>query len=133
MNIDYLRRSLKDKWLDYYQENRSWLTRLSVWVNCDGKRRPSSSFILATLSTLEPRFTELLPLIVDLSNHPDRIVMALGLNFDPEQELKTLQRLEAAIDEPPKYLPASESPNAQHLSRRPTKQDEACEGRGRDR
>lgn len=130
MNIDYLRRSLKTKWLDYYQENRPWLTRLSIWVNCDGKRRPSSSFILGTLSILEPRLTELLPLVVDLSNHPDRIVVALGLNFDPEQELRNLKKLEGT-DTQPKYLPASESPNAQHLSRRPTKQDEACEGRGR--
>jgi hypothetical protein len=47
---------------------------LGVWVNCDGQRRPSSSFILATLSVLEPELTQMLPLIVDLSSNPDRII-----------------------------------------------------------
>lgn len=126
MNIDQLRRSLKDRWLDYYQENRSWITRLSIWVSCDGKRRPSSSFILGALSTIEPRLVDLLPLIVDLSNHPDRIIVALGLNFDPEQELH-LKQLKAEA-ESPKYLPAGATPE---MTRRPAEVDEACEGRSR--
>jgi len=90
MNIDHLRRSLKAQWLNYYRENRVWLTRLGVWVNCEGNRRPSSSFILATLSVLEPQLTQMLPLVVDLSSNPDRIVMALGLNFNPDEELTTM-------------------------------------------
>lgn len=126
MNIDQLRRSLKDRWLDYYQENRAWITRLSIWVSCDGQRRPSSSFILGALSTLEPRLIDLLPLIVDLSSHPDRIVVALGLNFDPEQELAHLKQLKA---ETPKYLPASATSEVK--PRRPAEVDEACEGRDR--
>ncbi|MBW4440961.1 MAG: DUF5331 domain-containing protein [Plectolyngbya sp. WJT66-NPBG17] len=128
MNIDQLRRSLKDRWLDYYQENRSWITRLSIWVSCEGKRRPSSSFILGALSTVEPRLVDLLPLIVDLSNHPDRIVVALGLNFDPEQELIHLKQLKAE-SESPKYLPASSVPEVKPS--RPAEVDEACEGRDR--
>lgn len=127
MNIDQLRRSLKDRWLDYYEANRSWISRLSIWVSCEGKRRPSSSFILGVLSTEEPRLTEMLPLIVDLSNHPDRIVVALGLNFDPEQELNHKQ-LKA---ETPKYLPASSAAEAPQKPRRPAEVDEACEGRNR--
>lgn len=87
MNIEQFRQSLKDKWLSYYAENRGWLSRIGVWVDCDGQRRPSSSFILATLSVLEPQLTYLLPLIVDLSSNPDRIVMALGLNFNPDEVL----------------------------------------------
>ncbi|MBE9010440.1 hypothetical protein IQ250_09505 [Pseudanabaenaceae cyanobacterium LEGE 13415] len=126
MNIDQLRRSLKDRWLDYYQENRSWITRLSIWVSCEGKRRPSSSFILGALSTIEPRLVDLLPLIVDLSNHPDRIIVALGLNFDPEQELAHLKQLKA---ESQRYLPASSV--AEIKPRRPAEVDEACEGRDR--
>lgn len=90
VNTEQLRQSLKHQWLSYYEENRQWLTRLGVWVNCDGKRRPSSGFILATLSVLEPRLNQLLPLIVDLSSNPDRIVVALGLNFNPDEELETL-------------------------------------------
>lgn len=124
MNIELLRRSLKSKWLDYYQDNRSWIARLSVWVSCDGTRRPSSSFILGTLTTLEPKLIELMPLIADLSNHPDRIVIALGLNFDPEQELTKLSASSSTLQEAnQKFLPAG--------SRRPAEVDEACEGRGR--
>lgn len=92
MNTEQLRQSLKNKWLNYYAENRYWITRLRVWVDCDGKRRPSSGFILATLSVLEPHLNHLLPLVVDLSNNPDRIVAALGLNFNPDEYLEKLQK-----------------------------------------
>ncbi|MCS6812405.1 MAG: DUF5331 domain-containing protein [Cyanobacteria bacterium] len=105
MNVEQLRQSLKVKWLTYYRDNRQWLSRLGVWVTCNGKRRPSSSFILATLSVVEPQFTQLLPLIVDLTNNPDRIVEALGLNLNPDEELKSasVQRL---LNNSPKFLPS---------------------------
>lgn len=90
MNIQHLRHSLKIKWLLYYQKNRPWLVQLQVWGTYDGQRRPSSSFILAILANLEPELTQLLPLIVALSNNPDQIVAALGLNFNPDEELKSL-------------------------------------------
>jgi hypothetical protein len=105
VNIEKFRCSLKAKWLEYYQTNRDWLVQLGVWVTCQGKRRPSSSFILATLSILEPKLTQLLPLVVGLSNNPDRIVMALGLNFNPDEELERLPNA-------PKRLPSSEQPEA---------------------
>lgn len=129
MNVDQLRRSLKDKWLSYYQDNRSWLTRLAVWVNCDGQRRPSSSFILGTLSILEPKLTEILPLVVDLTNHPDRIVIALGLNFNPDEELEQIERLQAKLDAQTRLLPESKRPIPERLRRKPAKEDETCEGR----
>lgn len=92
MNIQQLRQSLKILWLNYYREHRDWLVRIGVWVTCEGKRRPSSSFILATLSVLEPKLTQLLPLIVDLSSNPDRIILALGLNFNPDEELEAMEK-----------------------------------------
>lgn len=90
MNIEQLRHSLKLKWLRYYQQNRSWLVKLQVWGTENGKRCPASSLILGTVSSLEPELTELLPLIVDLNSNPDQIVFALGLNFDPDEELKLM-------------------------------------------
>lgn len=90
MNIEQLRHSLKVKWLRYYQQNRSWLVKLQVWGTENGRRCPKSSFILATVSILEPELTELLPLLVALNNNPDRIASALGLNFDPDEELKLM-------------------------------------------
>ncbi|MDX2215630.1 MAG: DUF5331 domain-containing protein [Oculatellaceae cyanobacterium bins.114] len=137
MNIEHLRRLLKASWLNYYRENRAWLVRLGVWVNCDGQRRPSSSFILATLSTLEPQLTQLLPLIVDLSSNPDRIVVALGLNFSPDAELETLAEVEGGNV---RLLPGGEqalrdtrkgSLNetlAPSASRLPVAIDESCQG-----
>jgi len=90
VDIQQLRQSLKVKWLLYYRRNRPWMTKLRIWGTYDGQRRPSSSFILATLTNLEPQLIQMFPFIVALSNHPDQIVAALGLNFNPELELKSL-------------------------------------------
>jgi Family of unknown function (DUF5331) len=90
VNTKQLRQSVKEKWLDYYRENREWIARLATWGNYNGQRRPSSSFILASLSVLEPDLPKLLPILVDLNNDPDRLVAVLGLNFNPETELNLL-------------------------------------------
>jgi hypothetical protein len=90
VDIQHLRHSLKVKWLLYYQQNRPWLVRLRIWGTFDGQRRPSSSFILAIMSNVEPQLTQLFPFIVALNNNPDGIVAALGLNFNPDEELKSL-------------------------------------------
>lgn len=90
MDIQQLRHALKVKWLLYYRQNRPWLTKLRIWETYEGKRRPSSNFILATLPNLEPQLVQMLPFIVSLSNNPDQIVVALGLNFNPEEELQLL-------------------------------------------
>lgn len=133
MNIDQLRQSLKDKWLNYYRENRQWITCIAIWVNCDGQRRPSSSFILGTLSVLEPRLTELLPLVVDLSNNPDRIVTALGLNFNPDEviEAERGSKVRAELDDRRAYLPPAKPSILEQMPRPAAKQDESCEGTGR--
>jgi Family of unknown function (DUF5331) len=91
MNIQQLRESLKIKWLNYYFENRPWLVKMQIWGTYDGQRRPSSGFMLATLSVLEPQLDEIFPFIVDLNSNPDRIVAALGLNFNPDQHLDLIK------------------------------------------
>ena len=135
MNVEELRQVLKIKWLDYYRNNRAWLSRLGVWVTCDGKRRPSSSYILATLSILEPQLTQMFPLIVELSNNPDRIIDAIGLNFNPEEELKRVDRgsTPVAPKEIAGMLPAGAAPVSLEFPPRPhlttaAALDEACEG-----
>ena len=87
MNIQQLRQSLKVKWLNYYEENHPWLVKMRIWNTYDDLRRPSSGFILATLSVLEPQFDQILSFILELSNDPDKIITALGLNFNPDEEL----------------------------------------------
>ncbi len=86
MNIQQLRQSLKIKWVNYYDKNRSWLENMRIWATYDGQRRPSSGFILATLSVLEPELEQIFPFILELNNNPDKIISALGLNFNPEEE-----------------------------------------------
>jgi hypothetical protein len=107
MNSDQLRRSLRQKWLDYYRDNRLWVSRLAVWTDASGERRPVSSFIVATLSVLEPSLAHLLPLIVDLSSDPDRVVEALGLDFDPEALMGVSPEPLAGRSIRPEVLPAS--------------------------
>ncbi|MDZ8086788.1 MAG: DUF5331 domain-containing protein [Nostoc sp. DedQUE12b] len=91
MNIQQLRQSLKQKWLIYYKQNTSWLVKMRIWATYDGLRRPLSGFILATLSVLEPQFDEILAFMLELNNDPDKIVAALGLNFNPDQELRLIK------------------------------------------
>ncbi|WP_193197023.1 DUF5331 domain-containing protein [Nostoc sp. MG11] len=96
MNIQLLRQSLKQKWLSYYEQNCPWLAKMRIWGTYDGVRRPLSGFILATLSVLEPQFDEILTFLSELSNNPDKIVAALGLNFNPDEEL-SLIKLEHSV------------------------------------
>jgi len=91
MDIQHLRQSLKMKWLSYYEQNRSWLVKMRIWKDYDGIRRPSSGYIIATLSTLEPELKKILPFILDLNNNPDQIIAALYLHFNPEEELNLLK------------------------------------------
>ncbi|MDZ8187503.1 MAG: DUF5331 domain-containing protein [Nostoc sp. ChiSLP02] len=100
MNIQQLRQSLKQKWLSYYEQNISWLVKMRIWATYDGLRRPSSGFILATLSVLEPQFDEMLAFIMDLNNNPDKIVAALGLNFNPDEELRLIKSENKVESEP---------------------------------
>ncbi|KST63249.1 hypothetical protein BC008_38855 [Mastigocoleus testarum BC008] len=75
------------KWLTYYKINRRWLVRMQVWGTFNGRRRPYSGFILATVTALEPKLHHILPFVLDLNNNPDDIIAALGLNFNPEEQL----------------------------------------------
>ncbi len=97
MNIKQLRESLKIKWVKYYHQNRPWLEKMRIWGNYDGYRRPSSGFILATLSVLEPKLDEIFPFILELNNNPDEIIAALGLNFNPEQQLHIIDNLDERV------------------------------------
>ncbi|WOD41583.1 DUF5331 domain-containing protein [Nodosilinea sp. E11] len=137
MNSKQLRRSLKIKWLTYYRDNREWIDKLGIWVTSNGHRRPSSGFILGALATLEPDLTNLLPLVVDLSSNPDRIISALGLDTSPVKEL-------AALEKAHKMLPSSPQSEVSLASAEavtpltidappplsPAYDDEACSGAG---
>ena len=133
MNSNQLRQSLRVKWLTYYRDNREWIDHLGIWVTCKGQRRPSAGFILGVLSSIEPNLTQLLPLVVDLSSNPDRIIAALGLNISPDKELQ-------ALSDAQRMLPSIEQSEVAVLAAEPVKQalpvvkpqhlDEDCLGIG---
>ena len=117
MNIQQLRQSLKQKWLIYYKQNISWLVKMRIWATYDGLRRPLSGFILATLSVLEPQFDEILSFMVDLNNDPDKIVAALGLNFNPDEELRLIKSDHSiATSQVENELPDEKYSEDKHLS-----------------
>lgn len=112
MNIQELRQSLKQKWLCYYQQNCHWLEKMQIWAVFDGERRPLSSFVLATVSVLEPNLVDMMPLLADLNTNPDDMIAALGLNFNPENELKQLDNLNkrAQVTEETSYKHSENQP-----------------------
>lgn len=88
--IEPFKAELKEKWLDYYQTNQSWLNKL----NGQGYRIDNSWFILGIITALEPKseLRELLQYFLLVTKNCDSIIKALGLDFNPEVELK--KRLE---------------------------------------
>jgi len=134
VNSKQLRRSLKIKWLTYYRDNRGWIDKLGIWVTSNGQRRPSSGFILGALATLEPDLTNLLPLVVDLSSNPDRIISALGLDISPVKELEALVKAQKMLPGSAQSEVALASSEALTIDAppplSPAYDDEACTGVG---
>ena len=83
-----LKTSLKQKWLEFFQVNYSWIARHmeSEYVATpDGGRRPSSHLILGVVSALEPQLIQLLEPFTKLNPDINALVDVLELNFDPEK------------------------------------------------
>lgn len=79
--------SLKQKWLQFFQANREWITVLmtveSVYTP-DGGQRPSSYLILGVINTLEPKLAQLMLPFAKLNPDVDSLIEVLGLNFDSD-------------------------------------------------
>ena len=79
--------SIRDKWLNYVQDNRAWLelqmNNVSVRTP-DGGRRPSSLLVLGVINAIEPKLSNLMVPFYKLNSDEDALVEVLGLNFDPE-------------------------------------------------
>lgn len=82
--------ALKQKWLQYYELNHSWLALQMEVENVktpDGGRRPSSYLILGVLNALEPKLAQLMLPFSKLNSDPDSLIEVLELNFDPDVAL----------------------------------------------
>lgn len=80
-----LKNSLKQKWLQYFQSNRFWISLHSGTVATpDGGKRPASYLILGVINVLEPQLTELMLPFSKLNPNVEALIDVLGLNFDPD-------------------------------------------------
>ena len=89
--FEELKPTLKDKWLDYYEANQRMIKKLmelGYKYEDSGHKRPNNDFIIGTISALEPRLEEYLFCFFLVCNDLRKIVEALGLNFDPDLQLK---------------------------------------------
>ncbi|MEA5533840.1 DUF5331 domain-containing protein [Crocosphaera sp. XPORK-15E] len=96
--------TLPNKWLDYYQINRSWIRSLmdsrSWWrKTTDDGKRPCADIILGAITALEPKLSIWMPPFCQLNSDGDKLIEVLGLHFDPEKELK--KRAEERAKLPP--------------------------------
>jgi hypothetical protein len=85
--FDNLKTLLKQKWLQFFQVNRSWISLqmdLESVYTPDGGRRPPSSFILGVVNALEPQLAELMFPFSKLNPDADTLIDVLELNFDPD-------------------------------------------------
>ena len=95
--------SLKQKWLQFFQVNRSWLAMqmdMESVSTPDGGRRPPSYLILGVANALEPQLAELMLPFTKLNPDVDALIDALELHFDPDLMLGNRSHAAAHLQEP---------------------------------
>ena len=95
--------SLKQKWLQFFQVNRSWIARhmdMQSVSTPDGGRRPPSYLILGVANALEPQLAELMLPFTKLNPDVDALIDAVELNFDPDLMLGNRFHAAANLEEP---------------------------------
>lgn len=82
--------SLRQKWLNFYQANRDWITlhmQVESVYTPDGGKRPPSYLILGVANALEPKLAQLMLPFSKLNADADTLIEVLDLHFDPEMAL----------------------------------------------
>ncbi|MEH2180897.1 DUF5331 domain-containing protein [Nostoc sp.] len=82
--------SLKQKWLQFFQNNRDWITlhmEVESVYTPDGGKRPPSYLILGVLNALEPKLAQLMLPFAKLNPDADTLIEVLDLHFDPDLAL----------------------------------------------
>jgi hypothetical protein len=88
--FDSFTESLKQKWLQFFQVNRDWISlhmEVESVYTPDGGSRPPSYLILGVVNALEPKLAQLMMPFSKLNPDADTLVEVLGLNFDPDLAL----------------------------------------------
>ncbi|MBD2164797.1 DUF5331 domain-containing protein [Calothrix membranacea FACHB-236] len=82
--------SLKQKWLEFFQANRDWITlhmEVESVYTPDGGKRPPSYLILGVANALEPKLAQLMLPFSKLNPDADTLIEVLDLHFDPDMAL----------------------------------------------
>jgi Family of unknown function (DUF5331) len=119
--FEKFKETLKPKWLDYYQINRSWIKTLmdarNGWVSTPDKgTRPSADLILGAITALEPRLAELMLPFCELNSNAEKLVELMGLHFDPRIELEK-RAAEAATSQEASILPLLTDEDTEYLKK----------------
>ncbi|WP_460199992.1 DUF5331 domain-containing protein [Scytonema sp. NUACC21] len=96
--------SLKQKWLQFFQVNRDWITlhmQVESVYTPDGGKRPPSYLILGVANALEPKLAQLMLPFSRLNPDADTLIEVLELNFDPDIALgnRFIPKVETEINE----------------------------------
>ncbi|WP_017292738.1 DUF5331 domain-containing protein [Geminocystis herdmanii] len=88
-----VKKDLKEKWLDYWEINRKWIILFCNYSSNRWKKTPDEGkrpdIILGIICGLEPDFAkDFMETLVSLNKDSDALIQSLGLNFDPDIELK---------------------------------------------
>lgn len=88
--FEKLKTTLNDKWLDYYEVNRSWLKKaLKSNHNGDIDRRTFAYLILGVMAAIEPKLKEFLDPFCELNQQPLDLIHILGIDYvNLDQKLK---------------------------------------------
>ncbi len=98
--------SIKQKWLQFFQNNRDWITlhmEVESVYTPDGGKRPPSYLILGVLNALEPKLAQLMLPFAKLNPDADTLIQVLDLHFDPDLALGN----RFVNPEPEKYVEAA--------------------------
>jgi hypothetical protein len=79
--------SIKQKWLQFFQANREWITlhmEVESVYTPDGGKRPPSYLILGVVNALEPKLAQLMLPFSKLNADADTLIDVLELHFDPD-------------------------------------------------
>jgi len=88
-DFETIKATLKDKWLDYYEVNRSWIVVvIESRASTQGGTRPHASFILGVITALETKLKDFFYHFSLVTKDQLAVLNALDLNFDPQRELE---------------------------------------------
>lgn len=115
-----LKISLRQKWLRFFQANRSWLNLYMDAASVatpDGGKRPASYLILGVVNALEPQIAQLMLPFSKLNPDVDSLIEVLELNFDPNLALENnpIPVTQQPAAEPSQEVPLSDAEIAKML------------------